>query len=124
MYFGKVKGTENDWGFDGFETTFENYIEIPDEEHRKIIEEANAKGKLVIGDKDGKPILIDPPDPTREELDRDRLQHLLSYLESTDWYAIRYYDEGKEIPAEIKQKRHEAREEISELRLRIEDYSL
>lgn len=39
-----------------------------------------------------------------------------SYLSSTDWYAIRFADEGVAIPEDIKAKRQEAREEISRLR--------
>ena len=41
------------------------------------------------------------------------LDKLEQYLKDTDWYAIRFADEGKKIPSDIKQKRMEAREEIS-----------
>lgn len=113
-YFGKIKNTE-EWGFDCFETTFDSYIEITDEEHDSLVEQANAQGKWISGDEKGHPILIDPPEPTPEEIKRQRCQELHSYLNSTDWYAIRFADTGVPIPAEIKQKRQEARDEISEL---------
>lgn len=116
MYFGKIKGTENEWGFDVFETTFDTYIEVDDNEHMSIVQEANSKGKLIKGDKDGNPILVDPPPPTEEEVAQNRLSELENYLEHTDWYAIRFADTGVAIPSEIKQKRQEAREEISTLR--------
>lgn len=116
VFFGKVKGTENEWGFDVFEKTFESYIEVDDDEHMKIIEKANNEGKLISGDKDGNPILVDPQPPTDEEVKQRRLNELESYLSQTDWYAIRFADAGEPIPEGIKQKRQEARDEISALR--------
>lgn len=44
------------------------------------------------------------------------IEELENFLKETDWYAIRFADEGTEIPNEIKQKRKEARNRISELR--------
>jgi hypothetical protein len=116
MYFGKIKNTENEWGFDVFTNTFETYITISDAEHMRVISEANTNGKLISGDEDGNPILVDPPPPTEEEVTEQRIDELQSYLSSTDWYAIRQADEGTPIPPEIKTKRAEARIEISELR--------
>ena len=72
--------------------------------------------KQIKGDKDGNPILIDYPPPTEEEIKTSRIQKLETYLETTDWYAIRFADSGVEIPVEIKRQRQLAREEISELR--------
>lgn len=116
MFFGKIKNTDNEWGFDVFETTFESYIEIDDNTHMSIVEQANAQQKLITGDENGQPILVDPPAPTPEEIARQRIDELESYLTSTDWYAIRYADTGVEVPADIKQQRQLAREEISTLR--------
>ena len=116
VFFGKVKGTENEWGFDVFEKTFESYIEVDDNKHIKIIEKANTEGKLISGDENGNPILIDPPAPTEEERIRQRVAELELYLSQTDWYAVRFADTGESIPPEIKQKRQEARDEISSLR--------
>lgn len=116
VFFGKIKGTKNEWGFDVFETTFESYIEVNDDEHFAFIEKANNEGKLISGDKNGNPILIDPPTPTEEEQARQRVAELERYLTQTDWYAIRFADTGEPIPTEIKQKRQEVRDEISSLR--------
>lgn len=121
VFFGKIKGTENEWGFDIFEKTFESYIEVDDDEHMSIIEKANNEGKLISGDKDGNPILVDPPPPTDEEVKQSRLNELESYLSQTDWYAIRFADTGEPIPEGIKQKRQDARNEISKLRTEIFD---
>lgn len=116
MFFGKIKGTENNWGFDVFAKNFESYKEVSDEEHMSIINKANAEGKLISGDADGNPILVNPPEPTEEEKIQQEVQELESYLTETDWYAIRYADTGEEIPADIKQKRQESRDRISDLR--------
>lgn len=116
MYFGKIKNTEDEWGFDVFTETFESYKSIDSETHMKIIEEANAEGKIIKGDKEGNPILVEPPPPTEEEIKQQRLAELERYLQTTDWYAIRFADSGTPVPEEIKSKRQKAREEISTLR--------
>jgi len=41
---------------------------------------------------------------------RDVKQEALDYLASTDWYVIRYADNGDAIPEEVMKKRQEARE--------------
>lgn len=116
MYFGKIKGTEDEWGFDVFTKSFETYKEISNNEHIEIIKQANKEQKRIVGDSDGNPILIDYPPPTEEETRQNRINELESYLQSTDWYAIRYADSGVEIPIKIKRQRQSAREEISTLR--------
>lgn len=115
MFFGKIKSS-NTWGFSPFKDMFKTYIEVDNETHMNLINEANSKGKLISGDKKGNPILIDPPKPTEEEIAKSKINQLESYLKETDWYVIRYSDSGIEIPKEIKSKRQEAREEISKLR--------
>lgn len=44
------------------------------------------------------------------------ISELQSYLDSTDWYVVRYADTGEAIPANVKAQRQAAREEISTLR--------
>lgn len=114
-YFGKVKNTE-DWGFDCFETTFDNPIELTDEEHDELVEQAQSQNKWISGDENGNPILIDPPQPSEEEIKQRRISELERFLKSTDWYAIRFADTGEPIPSDIKQQRQDARDEISRLR--------
>ena len=116
-YFGKIKNTE-EWVFDCFTTLFEEdeYIEVTDEVHDEIIEQANAQQKWISGDKDGNPILIDPPPPSEEAVAHRRIKELEGFLQSTDWYAIRFADTGEEIPVDIKKQRQDARDEISRLK--------
>lgn len=56
------------------------------------------------------------PEKPQELINRERIAELQRYLNETDWYATRFAEIGVEIPAEIKLKRQEARNEISELR--------
>ena len=116
MFFGKLKDTEDEWGFDVNPSRFNPFISIDNDEHMRIINEANSTGKLIKGDADGNPILVDPPEPSDYEKAKQRIAELEGYLTSTDWYAIRYADTVEEIPAEIKTKRQDARDEISRLR--------
>ncbi len=44
-----------------------------------------------------------------------RIEELEAYLAKTDWYVIRHADTGKSIPEDIKTKRQDARDEISDL---------
>ena len=50
-----------------------------------------------------------------------RINELESYLQKTDWYAIRQADTGTPIPEEIKTNRQQARSEISALRAVLPD---
>jgi hypothetical protein len=58
-------------------------------------------------------------EPTANELNERRISELESYLNTTDWYAVRYAETGVEIPDDIKTARQAAREEISTLREQI-----
>lgn len=122
MYlFGKIKNTDS-YGFGIRKESFETFKEISDEEHDRIIKEANEIGKPIGADENGDPIIVEPPEPSQEEKDKWRLEYLENYLKETDWYAIRFADTGEAIPADVKKKRQEAREEISELRKKIERF--
>jgi len=55
-------------------------------------------------------------EPTTNELNEWRISELESYLNTTDWYAVRYAETGVEIPDDIKTARQAARDEISALR--------
>ena len=57
---------------------------------------------------------------TESEIVLNRIMELESYLTSTDWYTVRFAETGVEIPAEIRQQRQSAREEISRLREELE----
>lgn len=64
---------------------------------------------------------IVPNDPPSEkEIKQQEIQKYQSYLNETDWYVYRAMDTGEPVPVEVKQKRQEAREEISRLREEIE----
>ncbi len=63
--------------------------------------------------------IVENEKPSEDDIKRDRIMELESYLSSTDWYAVRYAETGVAIPDEIKVKRQSAREEISSLREEI-----
>ena len=115
IYFGRNKN-DGSYGFSFDKGFLDNEYEISEEEHHNLLRKVNSLNKLLSADKDGKPILIDPPEPTEEELALQRYYDLKEYLRETDWYAFRYIETQAEIPGEIKTKRQEARAEISKLR--------
>lgn len=60
--------------------------------------------------------IVAVPEPTAEELAAARISELQAYLDSTDWYVVRYADTGEPVPDDVRAKRQSAREEISTLR--------
>ena len=116
IYYGTKDGEMYGFYLDTKGFINDKYIELTEENHRKIIEDANSQGKIIKPDEKGNPVLMDPPEPTEKELKERRILELQNYLTTTDWYAIRFADTGEEIPAIIKQKRQSARDEISALR--------
>ena len=122
MLFGKLKGLDNEWGFDVFDTTFDFCKEITDEEHEELINEAISTGKLISGDKEGNPILIDPPKSSKKTKAEDKIEELIRYLRETDWYVLRFVESGTVIPKEITSNREEARKIISSCREMLAKY--
>lgn len=118
VLFGKFKDTDV-YYFGLHKESFDSFVELTDEEHKEWLDKASKAGKTFSADKEGKPVLVDfpePPEPSEEEKRKRCIDELEKYLSSTDWYAIRFADTGTAIPEEIKQKRQEARDEISRLR--------
>lgn len=115
MLFGKIKNTKDEWGFNDEPKMFETYKEVTEKTQYEFVLKANEEQKIIKGDKDGNPILVDIPKPTPKEERKKRITELKRFLADTDWYAIRFADTGEEIPIDIKKKRHDAREEIKRL---------
>ena len=86
-------------------------VEITTEEHAALLD-GQSQGKIIAADKNGKPILKDPPPPTAEELQAQANADVRAYLASTDWYVVRKAETGTEIPADILAKRQAARDAV------------
>lgn len=114
MLFGKIKDS-NEYGFGIFEDKFDSYVEVDDDEHMELIDKANNENKQIVPDENGYPILIDRPPLNPKDAAQIKIQELKGYLLETDWYTLRFIEEGIPIPDEIKEKRHNARVELSEL---------
>ena len=111
VYYGKID--DDHYGFDLTPARMgDNYVEITTEEHFRLIE----SGMDIVPDENGYPKLVPYPEPTEEEKAQTEIYELESYLKTTDWYSTRFAETGKEIPIEIKEKREQARDRISELR--------
>ena len=117
MLYGKKKNSD-DYGFrfEGEEEMFESYVCIDDDEHWNLVQKANEENKMIVPDDKGHPTLTDRPPLKEEEIAKSKLFELTHYLNSTDWYVIRFVEEGIPIPTEVKEKRHQVRCEISKLR--------
>ena len=57
---------------------------------------------------------------SEKEINQHEISKYQMYLSETDWYIYRAMDTGEPVPVEVKQKRQEAREEISRLREELE----
>lgn len=60
------------------------------------------------------------PERVAERECRAALQEQLKYLDTTDWYVVRYEETGAAIPAEVTTARADARKTIDELRAQLD----
>lgn len=81
---------------------------------------ANANNAMIV-DKGGYYEVEAIPEPTQEELNQERINELQAYLTSTDWYAVRMAETGVAIPEDVASQRASARDEISTLRVDVEE---
>lgn len=58
--------------------------------------------------------LLANPEPTPEEIQKNKNIEMRRYLDSTDWYVIRHAETGVEIPQDILDARSAARLAIVE----------
>ena len=66
------------------------------------------------------------PKKPEEQARKEEIEALIAerqaYLDSTDWYVIRYVDTGVAIPVDVRADRQEARAEIDALREELEKF--
>lgn len=62
-------------------------IEITQAQHQELIF-GQSNGKIISSDENGKPVLIDPPQPTTEQLAEQARSKRDSLLRSTDWTQV------------------------------------
>ena len=97
-----ISGKEEEFGFASVKESVEKVFQLDSDASENIVSKFKEMSEDDIVDK--------------ENQDRKRsIQEAQFYLHKTDWYAFRKADSGKEIPEEIKTKREEARQTISEL---------
>tara|TARA_Y100000114_G_scaffold142787_1_gene149690 strand:+ start:1739 stop:2074 length:336 start_codon:yes stop_codon:yes gene_type:complete len=80
-------------------------IKVSEEQHVKAIEKQHN-----YVESDGSTKLVEQALTSEQKIIEAKV-----YLSETDWYVIREADSGKEMPSDIKTKRAEARETISNL---------
>lgn len=52
----------------------------------------------------------------KQELEAES-KELQEYLDSTDWYVVRFSETGKVVPTEVTEKREQAKNRINEVRV-------
>lgn len=88
-------------------------VEITAEEHAALLD-GQSIGKIISADADGRPMLMDPPAPTTEQLQAQINADARAYLASTDWYVLRLQETGQEIPPDVLAERAAARARVVE----------
>lgn len=86
-------------------------VEITTAQHAALLD-GQSQGKIISADKNGKPVLKDPPPPTAEELQAQKNAEASAYLASTDWLVVRKAETGTEIPADVIAARQAARDSV------------
>lgn len=66
MFYSKSTGGFYDTAIHG-DNTPSDAVEITTEQHQALLE-GQSQGKLIVADKNGKPVLQDPPPPTAEQI--------------------------------------------------------
>lgn len=87
-------------------------------QNKKVVKDEN--GNLQLVDKTEEEILADGLSDEVKPLYEEKINTLEKYLSETDWYVSRYSETGKAIPEDVTTQRASAREEISELRVKLE----
>lgn len=80
-------------------------IKVSEEQHAEAIEKQHN-----YVEPDGSTKLVEEALTSEQKIIEAKV-----YLSETDWYVIREADSGKEMPSDIKTKREEARQTISDL---------
>lgn len=65
--------------------------------------------------------ILEVPEPSDLDKYKSELRTYEQYLTDTDWYVVRYVDNGISIPDDVKTQRQEAREAIDRLRILISE---
>ena len=112
MFYAKSTGGFYDTAIHG-DNIPSDAVEITADEHQAMLE-GQSNGKIIAADKNGRPILKDPPPPTAEELQAQKNAEARAYLASTDWYVVRKAETGTEIPVDVLEKRQAARDSVVE----------
>ncbi|KVM97755.1 phage tail assembly chaperone [Burkholderia stagnalis] len=69
-----------------------NVIDISDDEWRALMD-GQSRGKRAALDKNRRPVLIDPPEPSRESVVAAMRSKRDSAMDATDWFVSRHQDE-------------------------------
>lgn len=98
-----------------FDDKYEEAVDFCNDNNLMIIEiEANEKGRRFQ--------IVEPQQPTKEEIKRNRISELKELLKSTDYQAIKYAEglisESEYI--EVRVKRQTWRNEINQLEQELE----
>ena len=117
-------GTRNgkDYGFYLESDNLQNYVEITEEEHRKLLD-GQSEGKQIKFYKDKKPTLEEPPKEVKAEDESCKLKKLLT---ETDYIVIKIAEgeATKEEYADVLKQRKEARARINELEVIVKQAKL
>ena len=116
-YAPKNKGAVSNWVNDVASVLADGYLPLEE----TTAPENSIFDKYIIEDNIVKALYKPIPEPTQEELNHQRIDELQDYLTSTDWYAVRLAETGVAIPDDVVTARSSAREEISTLRVDVEE---
>jgi hypothetical protein len=73
----------------------------------------NENNAVIKVSESGEYIISEVPEPTEAEKLQREIDELQHYLDETDWYVTRQSETGLGIPEEVKDKRQQARDRIS-----------
>lgn len=72
-------------------------IEITAEEHAALMS-GQAAGKRIVPDKNGRPVLVDPPAPSADQLAASARARRDALIAASDWVVLRAQETGESVP--------------------------
>lgn len=91
----------------------EDVVEVSDEYHAELMD-GQRNGNIIAADEKGFPRLVPIPEPDDETKKAIATKRARQYLNSTDWYVVRFTETGVPIPVDVSEKRAAARAAIVE----------
>lgn len=90
----------------------EDAVEVSENDYRRLMS-AQSVGKRIAPDSKGRPVAVDAPAPSAEEVQKALQDAAKSELQSSDIVVLKAYEDGKPVPKEWVAYRRKLRDVVN-----------